>query len=59
MITRGQTARHRLLVHPGRGGFGPGGTDDDLRRWLDDARLQEITVETSGLFAYFQAVKAA
>jgi ubiquinone/menaquinone biosynthesis C-methylase UbiE len=58
MITRGHTARHRLLVHPGRGGFGPGGTVDDLRRWLDDARLQDMTVETSGLFAYFQAVKA-
>ncbi|HEX8854435.1 MAG TPA: class I SAM-dependent methyltransferase [Thermoleophilaceae bacterium] len=58
MITRGQTARHRLLVHPGRGGFGPGGTVDDLQRWLDDAGFQETTTDTSGLFAYFEAVKA-
>lgn len=58
MITRGHSVRHRLLVHPGRGGFGPGGTVDELRRWLDDAGLQDMTVETSGLFAYFQAVKA-
>jgi SAM-dependent methyltransferase len=58
MITRDHTARHRLLVRPGVGGFGPAGTADDLRRWLGDARLQDVTVETSGLFAYFQAVKA-
>jgi ubiquinone/menaquinone biosynthesis C-methylase UbiE len=59
MITRGHTARHRLLVHPGLGGFGPGGTADDLGRWLEDSRFQDLTVEKSGLFAYFQAVKAA
>jgi ubiquinone/menaquinone biosynthesis C-methylase UbiE len=58
MITRGRTWRQRLLVRPGRGGFGPGGTLEDLRRWLADARLQDITVESSGLFAYFEAVKS-
>jgi hypothetical protein len=58
MITRGRTWRQRLLVRPGRGGFGPGGTLEDLRRWLADARLEDITVESSGLFAYFEAVKS-
>jgi ubiquinone/menaquinone biosynthesis C-methylase UbiE len=57
MITRGRSLRHRLLVHPGRGGFGPGGTVEDLRRWLADARLEDMAVESSGLFAYFRAVK--
>jgi SAM-dependent methyltransferase len=58
MITRGATVRHRLLVRPGRGGFGPGGTVEDLRCWLEDAGLQNVTVEATGLFAYFRAVKA-
>jgi SAM-dependent methyltransferase len=58
MITRGQSWRHRLLVYPGRGGFGPGGTVEDLRRWLVDARLEDVTVDSSGLFAYFEAAKS-
>jgi SAM-dependent methyltransferase len=58
MITRGRSARHRLLVRPGRGGFGPGGTVDDLRAWLEDAGLEQVIVDRSGLFGYFQAVKA-
>jgi SAM-dependent methyltransferase len=57
-IIRGRSLRHRLLVRPGRGGFGPGGTAEDLRRWLVDARLDNMTVESSGLFAYFEAVKS-
>lgn len=56
-ITRGRSLRHRLLVRPGRGGFGPGGTVKDLEDWLTHADLQDITVERSGLFAYFEAVK--
>jgi hypothetical protein len=57
MITRGRSWRHRLLVQPGRGGFGPGGTVEDLRHWLVDARLEDTTVESSGLFAYFEGAK--
>ena len=57
-ITRGRSWRHRLLVQPGRGGFGPGGTVEDLRHWLVDARLEALTVESSGLFTYFEAVKS-
>jgi SAM-dependent methyltransferase len=55
MITRGRTARHRLLVRPGRGGFGPGGTVEDLERWLESAGFGKVTVNASGLFAYFNA----
>jgi hypothetical protein len=58
MIIRGRSWRHRLLVRPGRGGFGRGGTAEDLRRWLVDARLEDMTVESSRLFAYFEAVKS-
>jgi SAM-dependent methyltransferase len=57
MIARGRSRRHRLLVRPGTGGFGPGGTADDLRRWLADSGLGEPAVEESGLFAYFEARK--
>lgn len=59
MITRGPTLRHRLLVRPGRGGFGAGGTVDELREWLKSAGLRDATVEASGLLAYFQAGKPA
>ena len=57
MITRGHTLRHRLLVRPGRGGFGPGGTVHDLREWLAGAGLCDAAVEDSGLLAYFDARK--
>jgi SAM-dependent methyltransferase len=57
MITRGSSRRHRLLVRPGKGGFGPGGTPRDLRRWLAESALEEAAVEESGLFAYFRARK--
>jgi SAM-dependent methyltransferase len=57
LITRGGSLRHRLLVRPGRGGFGPSGTVDDLRRWLGETGFAEAAVQNSGLFAYFNAVK--
>jgi SAM-dependent methyltransferase len=59
MITLGGSVRHRLLVRPGNGGFGPGGTADDLRRWLADSGLGEPMVHESGLFAYFRATGPA
>ncbi|HYU14720.1 MAG TPA: methyltransferase domain-containing protein [Candidatus Acidoferrum sp.] len=55
MISRGRTARQRLLVRPGRGGFGPGGTVEDLERWLEGAGFGKAAVNASGLFAYFNA----
>jgi SAM-dependent methyltransferase len=55
MITNGRTPRHRLLVHPGRTAFGPGGTAVDLERWLESAGFRDATVRESGLLAYFEA----
>jgi ubiquinone/menaquinone biosynthesis C-methylase UbiE len=57
MITRGRSLRQRVLVQPGRGGFGPGGTVDDVAAWLEGSGLQGINVDVSGPFAYFQAAK--
>jgi ubiquinone/menaquinone biosynthesis C-methylase UbiE len=54
MITSGDSVRHRLLVHPGRGAYGPVGNVRDLRRWFADAGLH-ARVDVSGLFAYFAA----
>src|SRR5215204_4468289 len=59
MIVRGPHRRQRLLVQPGRGGFGPGGTVADLRRWLNEANLEADRVEESGCFAYFSATPSA
>jgi ubiquinone/menaquinone biosynthesis C-methylase UbiE len=56
-ITSGDSPRHRLLVRPGRGGFGPMGTFDDIMRWLNESGLDGAEVFNSGLFAYFQATK--
>jgi SAM-dependent methyltransferase len=58
MIVRGPRMRQRMLVRPGVGGFGPGGTIADLRRWLDRAGLRRERVEESGCFAYFCATTA-
>jgi hypothetical protein len=44
-----------MLVRPGMGGYGPGGTVADLARWLGDAGLVRTTVEPANLFAYFSA----
>jgi ubiquinone/menaquinone biosynthesis C-methylase UbiE len=57
MLTRGPTLRQRLLVQPGRGGFGPGGTPEELRAWLGSAGLRNASVQPSGVFAYFNARK--
>jgi SAM-dependent methyltransferase len=59
MIARGPRLRQRLLVRPGRGGFGPGGTVGDLRRWLEDAGLEANRIEESGCFAYFSAARSS
>ncbi|MFL5907637.1 MAG: class I SAM-dependent methyltransferase [Solirubrobacterales bacterium] len=55
MIVRGRTLRHRLLVRPGRGVFGPTGTSADLERWISEAGLALSRLQVSGLLAYFQA----
>jgi len=55
MICRGEGPRQRLLVRPGRGLFGPTGTVDDLKQWLEDAGLLLEALTSSGPFAYFTA----
>ena len=59
MIARGPGLRQRMLVRPGVGGFGPGGTVADLSRWLERAGLRQERLEESGCFAYFSASLAA
>jgi len=55
MICRGPSLRQRLFLRPGTGGFGPGGSVDDLARWLAAAGLAKTRLEVSGAFAYFEA----
>jgi SAM-dependent methyltransferase len=55
MICRGPSLRQRLFVRPGVGGFGTGGTVDELERWLAAAGLARTRLEVSGPFAYFEA----
>ena len=55
MICRGPSLRQRLFLRPGTGGFGPGGSVDDLARWLAAAGLTKTRLEVSGAFAYFEA----
>ncbi|MFL6798582.1 MAG: class I SAM-dependent methyltransferase [Xanthobacteraceae bacterium] len=57
MICRGPSLRQRICLKPGRGAFGPGGTVDDLARWLVDASLAQTRLETSGAFAFFEAFR--
>jgi SAM-dependent methyltransferase len=55
MICRGPSLRQRLFLRPGTGGFGPGGSVDDLARWLAAADLRKTRLEVSGAFAFFEA----
>ena len=55
MICRGPSLRQRLFLRPGTGGFGPGGTVDELARWLAAAGLKQTRLEVSGAFAFFEA----
>jgi SAM-dependent methyltransferase len=55
MICRGPSLRQRLFMRPGTGAFGPGGTADDLARWLAAAGLAQTRLEISGSFAFFEA----
>lgn len=38
--------------------LGPGATATELRQWLADAELEEVTITLSGAVGYFRAVKA-
>jgi SAM-dependent methyltransferase len=41
-----------------RGIFGPAGTMEDLRRWLDSAGFHDLAIERSGAIAYFSAMRS-
>jgi len=53
------TLRQRLLIRPGAGDFGPLGTEEEIRGWLEDAGLRPTGWERRGSFLYFDARPAA
>jgi SAM-dependent methyltransferase len=57
MLVLGAGRRHdRVLRYAERTGTGgPGGTTDDLRRWLADAGLTDVRVGASGAIATFES----
>ena len=54
---RGAGSRYDRLIdlYRRRGVFGPVGTTADLRDWLTDAGLRELSVDRSGAVAHFSA----
>jgi ubiquinone/menaquinone biosynthesis C-methylase UbiE len=55
MVCRRRGLRQRLIMRPGNRAFGPGGTADDLARWLTAAGLTRTRLEVSGPLAFFEA----
>jgi SAM-dependent methyltransferase len=55
MVCRGPSLRQRLIMRPGNRAFGPGGTADELARWLAAAGLTQTRLEVSGPLAFFEA----
>ena len=55
MVCRGPSLRQRLIMRPGNQAFGPGGTADELARWLAAAGLTQTRLEVSGPLAFFEA----
>jgi SAM-dependent methyltransferase len=53
------TLRQRLLIRPGLGDFGPMGTEDEIRGWLEDAGFRPTSWERRGSMLYFDARPAA
>jgi SAM-dependent methyltransferase len=53
-VVNGAGRRHDGFIRAFRrgGAFGPGGTEEDYRRWLEAAGLTEIELERSGAIAY-------
>ena len=56
MICRGPSLRQRLFMRPGTGAFGPGGTVDDLARWLAAAGLAQTRLEILRFLRVFRGV---
>ena len=49
------TLRQRLLIRPGLGDFGPMGTEEEIRDWLEDAGFRPTSWERRGSMLYFDA----
>jgi ubiquinone/menaquinone biosynthesis C-methylase UbiE len=49
------TMRQRLLIRPGLGDFGPMGTEEEIRGWLEDAGLRPTVWRRCGSMLYFDA----
>lgn len=58
-VVRGAGLRQDLLIGAFRraGVFGPGGTADDLHRWLTDAGLRVDRLQRSGAVTHFAATR--
>jgi ubiquinone/menaquinone biosynthesis C-methylase UbiE len=55
-IVRTPRLRHRFLVRPYTGSYGPVGDATDLSRWLESAGM-DAEIEVRGAFAYFRGVR--
>lgn len=49
------TLRQRFLIRPGLGDFGPMGTEEEIRGWLEDAGLRPTHWRLFGSMLYFDA----
>jgi ubiquinone/menaquinone biosynthesis C-methylase UbiE len=49
------TLRQRFLIRPGLGDFGPMGTEEEIRGWLEDAGFRPASWERRGSMLYFDA----
>jgi SAM-dependent methyltransferase len=49
------TLRQRLLIRPGLGDFGPMGTEEEIRGWLEDAGFRPASWQRAGSMLYFDA----
>jgi ubiquinone/menaquinone biosynthesis C-methylase UbiE len=58
---RGRGRRYDLVIdlYRRRGIFGPGGTAEDLERWLHRAGLEDVRLRLSGAVGYFEARRKA
>jgi SAM-dependent methyltransferase len=50
-----ETLRQRILIRPGLGDFGPMGTEEEIRGWLEDAGLRPSSWRRCGSMLYFDA----
>lgn len=49
------TFRQRVLIRPGLGDFGPMGSEEEIRGWLEDTGLRPVSWRRRGSMLYFEA----